>query len=290
MSVMAHTYYLQGAIYMRYGDAAHSIEVCQRSLDLYQQTGNLAQAGSAHNNLANAYFYRGDWPQATEHYMRALSIKTQIGDVHECGLISNNLGGVYLNRGQLDKAETQYRQSLQTWQKLGSAYGEAFLHMNLAAVALKRGQWTGALELLARSQELVDQTGARDLLPEVYRYVAEAYLGLHHVEQAAGWAVQSLQLAQEHETKLEEGTTRRVLGQIYHVQGDLQAAERELRASLALLEALNSQYQAAQTLYQLARLHAAAGQEDLARQERDRAIAAFERLSAELDLEQALNE
>jgi len=288
MSVMAHTYYLQGAICMRYGDAARSIEVCQRSLDLYQQLGDLAQAGSAHNNLANAYFYRGDWAQATEHYARALSIKTQIGDVHECGMISNNLGGVYLNRGQLDQAENLYRQSLQTWQKLGSAYGEAFLHMNLAAVALKRSQWKGALELLARGQELVDQIGARDLLPEVYRYVAEAYLGLGQIEQAADWAAQSIHIAREHETKLEEGATRRVLGQIHHAHGDLRAAERELGASLALLEALNSQYQVAQTLYQLARLHVDTGQEDLARQEKDRAIAAFQRLGAQLDLEQAL--
>jgi tetratricopeptide (TPR) repeat protein len=161
--------------------------------------------------------------------------------------------------------------------------------MNLAAVALKRGQWKDALELLARSQELVEQTGAQDLLPEVYRYIAEANLGLNQIEQAASWAAQSLHIAREHETKLEEGATRRVLGQIHHAYGDLQTAERELRASLALLETLNSQYQVAQTLYQLACLHADAGREDLARQEKDRAIAVFERLGAQLDLERAQN-
>jgi len=32
--------------------------------------------------------------------------------------------------------------------------------------------------------------------------------------------------------KLEEGTTRRVIGQVHHVLSDWSAAERELRASL----------------------------------------------------------
>jgi class 3 adenylate cyclase/predicted ATPase len=316
VNVLAHACYLQGAIYLRYGDYALAIEVCRRSLDLYQQLGNLSEAGSAHNNLASAYFYRGDWVRATEHYAQALAIKTQIGDVHECGLISNNLGGVYLNRGQLDEAEDLYRQSLQTWQKLGSTYGEAFLHMNLAAVALKRRQWAHALELLAESQKRVAQVGARDLLPEVYRYVAEAHLGLatsedtrratsirhgvrpapkgrDQVDQAQKWAERSLAIAQEHEVKLEEGDTRRVLGQVYRAQGDWQAAERELEASLALLESLNSQYQVGQTLYQLAQLHADVShppgmrQEPRARQELDRAIAIFEQLGAQLDLERA---
>ena len=303
VNVLAHACYLQGAIYRGYGDYARAIEVCQRSLDLYQQSGNLPEAGSAHNNLANAYFYQGDWVQATEQYSRALEIKTQIGDVHECGLISNNLGGVYLNRGQLDRAEELYQQSLRTWQKLGSTYGEAFLYMNLAAVALKRQQWTEALDLLEQSQARVAQVGARGLLPEVYRYVAEAHLGraadegsrsVGHpadrapLDQAKQWAEQSLAIAQEQELKLEEGDTRRVLGQIYGAGGDGQAAERELDASLALLESLNSQYQVGQTLHQLARLHASVNQHLTARQEIDRAIAIFEQLDAQIDLSAAL--
>ncbi len=286
-SVLAHAYYLQGAIYLRYGDYAQAIEVCQQSLDLYWQLGNLPEAGSAHNNLATAYFYRGDWVQATEHYTRALDIKTQIGDVHECGLISNNLGGVYLNRGQLDEAEELYRQSLQTWQRLGSTYGEAFLHMNLAAVALKRQQPERALAILEQSQACVAQIGARSLLPEVYRYVAEAHLSLGQIDQAQNWAERSLDIAREHEMKLEEGDTHRVLGQIHRARADWQAAERELHASLDLLESLNSQYQVGQALYQLAQLHTDMDQQPLARQEANRAIAIFEQLGAQLDLASA---
>ena len=102
--------------------------------------------------------------------------------------------------------------------------------------------------------------------------------------QALHWAEQSLVIAQEHEMKLEEGDVRRVLGQVHCARGEYQAAERELGASLTLLESLDSQYQVGQTLYQLARLHAATNQRPLARQEASRALGIFEQLDAQIDL------
>ena len=289
LKVLAHAYFLQGAIYLRYGDNARAIEVCQNSLALYEQLRDIAGAGSAHNNLATAYFHRGDWKQATEQYQRALEIKTRIGDVHECGLISNNLGGVHLNRGQLEQAEALYQQSLQTWCELGSTYGEAFLYMNLAAVALRRRRWTQAIERLIRSQELCAQIGSEDFLPEVYRYTAEAHLGLNDSDTAVEWATKSLALAQEQEMRLEAGATRKVLGQIHRARSEWDAAEQELRASLAILESLDSQYEVGQVLFQSAQLYRDLGRADQFREALDQAIAIFERLGAQLDLKWALD-
>jgi class 3 adenylate cyclase/tetratricopeptide (TPR) repeat protein len=283
--VLAHTYFLQGAIYLRYGDNARVIEVCRRSLALYEQLGDIAGAGSAHNNLAAAYFDRGDWERATEHYLMALEIKTKIGDVHECGLIANNLAEVYRYRGQLEQAEALYQQSLQTWRELGSTYGKAFLHMNLASVALRRREWDQAIEYLNRSRELCAQIGAEDFLAEAYRYVAEAYLGLGQVERAREWAESSLELAQAQEMKLEEGVTRRVLGEVYRARCEWEVAKRELQAGLAILESLDNRYEVGQTLFQLALLYRDVGDDGPFRETLRRARAIFERLGAQLDLE-----
>jgi len=289
LKVLAHTCFLQGAIYLRYGDNARVIEVCQESLALYEQLGDIAGAGSAHNNLAIAYFERGDWAQATEHYVMALEIKTKIGDVHECGLISNNLGEVYRYRGQLEQAEALYQQSLQTWQELGSTYGEAFLYMNLATVALKRQQWTQAIERLTQSQNLCAQIRGEDFLAEAYRHMAEAHLGLGQITQAEKWAIKSLKLAQAQEMKLEEGTTHKVMGQIHRARSEWDAAERELRASLSILESLDNQYEVGQALFQLAQLHRDLARDDQYHETLQRAITIFERLGAQLDLEWAMD-
>jgi class 3 adenylate cyclase/tetratricopeptide (TPR) repeat protein len=289
LKVLAHTYYLQGAIYLRLGDNARVIEVCQRSRTLYEQLRDVAGAGGAHNNLGTAYFNQGDLAKATEHYQLALELQTRIGNVYEIGLISNNLGGVYRDRGQLEQAETLYQQSLQIWQQSGATYAQAFLYMNLASVALKRQQWTQATDYLTQSQELCAQTRAEDFLAEVYRHLSQAHLGLGQIALAEKWAIKSLELAQAQEMKPEEGASHRVLGQIRHAQSEWDAAERELHTSMTILDSLDSQYEMGKTLFELAQLHRDLGRDDQFHQTLDQAIAIFERLGARLDLEWALS-
>jgi tetratricopeptide (TPR) repeat protein len=291
---LAHAYYLQGAIYLRYADYARAVQVCQKSIALYDQLGNLPGAGAAHNNLASAFFDLGDWPQAAKHYQQALQIATQIGNVHESGLIANNLGEVYRYRGELEQAQAHYEQSLHIWQSLGSIYGQAFLHMNLATVALKQARWASAIEQLEQCQKLCAQIDAQDFTAEAYRHLAEAHLGQSQergqqasseIDKALEYANRSLQLAQTQEMKLEEGTARRILGRIYMHQGQYRDAERELQISQATLEALDHQYQIGQTLVDLAKLYRKQGQELKFRQSLERATAIFEQLGAKLDLE-----
>jgi tetratricopeptide (TPR) repeat protein len=298
---LAHTLYLQGAIYLRYADYAQAAEVCRKSIDLYEQLDNLPGAGAAHNNLASALFDLGDWAQAAEHYRKALDIATQIGDVHESGLIANNLGEVYRYRGELEQARAHYEQSLYTWQTLGSVYGQAFLYMNLAAVALQEKEWQPAIEQLERCQRLCAEINAQDFSAEAYRYLAEAHVGPYvgvdsgsqvldqsdreQIARALGYAQQSLRFAERQEMKLEEGATRRVLGRVHAVRGEHQAAERELSRSLEILEALDSQYQIGQTLVDQAVLYRKLNQPVEFRRRRDRAARIFEHLGARLDLE-----
>jgi tetratricopeptide (TPR) repeat protein len=296
MDALAHAYYLQGAIDLRYANYERAVRVCQKSLSLYEQLENLPGAGAAHNNLANAYFDLGDWSNATDHYHRALQIAGQIGNVHESGLIANNLGEVYRYRGELDRARTHYEQSLQTWQTLGSLYGQAFLLMNLAAVDLKQAHWLSAIEQLERSQGLCAQIKAKDFSAEAYRYLAEAYLGYSQSSgtlrpdlqsKALDYAHQSVLLAERQEMKLEAGAARRVLGRIHLAIGDLRAAEEELSSSLDLLESLENKYQIGQTLIDQAILYRELGQLRPFRQNTKRAIDIFEHLGARLDLKRA---
>jgi predicted ATPase/class 3 adenylate cyclase len=289
LKVLAHTYYLQGAIYLRLGDNARVIEVCERSRMVYEQIGDVAGAGGAHNNLGTAYFNQGDLAKATEHYQVALELQTRIGNVHEIGMISNNLGGVHRDRGQLEQAEARYQQSLQIWQQSRSTYGEAFLYMNLATVALERRQWTQAIDYLTQSLDLCAQIRAEDFSAEAYRHLAQAHLGLGEIAQAEKWAIKSLELAQVQEMKLEEGASHRVLGQIRRAQSDWEAAERELQTSITILDSLDSQYEMGKALFQLALLHRDLNRDDQFHQTLDQAIAIFERMGAQLDLERALD-
>ena len=89
--------------------------------------------------------------------------------------------------------------------------------------------------------------------------------------------------------ELEEGKSHRVLGQIHRAQSDWEAAERELQTSITILDSLDSQYEMGKALFQLALLHRDLGRDDQFHQTLDQAIAIFERMGAQLDLEWALD-
>ena len=149
--------------------------------------------------------------------MRALEIKRKIGDVYYQAMITLNLGRRVSESGRPDQARRYYRQSLNMWQELGSTYAIALLHNNMGAVALRNRDPDDALALLQTSLELFQQIHSADFMPEVYRHMAEAYLGRAELDAALDYAQRSLTLAQEQEMRLEEGITRRVLGQVYGV-------------------------------------------------------------------------
>jgi hypothetical protein len=88
---------------------------------------------------------------------------------------------------------------------------------------------------------------------------------------------------------MEEGCTRRVLGDLYRAQSHLKEAEVELEQSLCILEELESPYEAARTTLALALLRADQGDETESGRLRQQAIAIFERLGADLDVAQARN-
>ncbi len=287
LKILAHTYFLLGSIYLRYGDWPRVLDVCRNSLLISEQIGDIAKASQAHLNMGTAYFEQGNWPKATEHYLQNLEIKRRIGDVYGQAFVTVNLGGVYLDQGDLDQAIRYYHQSLEMWEQLGSTYVIALLHNNMADVALRQGNPDEALTMLEKSLEMFEQVGSGDFLPEVYRHMAETRLDRGELNEALSCGQRSLKLAQEGEMRQEEGETRRVVGQICLARQELAEAEEELNESLRILEELESHYEVGKTLFQLARLHRMQGDQAQMWENLKRALAIFEELGARLDLAQA---
>ena len=140
---------------------------------------------------------------------------------------------------------------------------------------------------LQTSLGLFEEIGSTDFLPEVYRHFAETYLERGEPEQALDSAQRSLILAQEQDMRLEEGMTRRVLGQVHLSLQDWPQAEDELQSSLEILEELGSRYEIGQTLLQLAILRRRQTRSSEADAALTSAIEIFDALGAQLDLEQA---
>jgi tetratricopeptide (TPR) repeat protein len=181
-----------------------------------------------------------------------------------------------------------YEQSLAIWEQIGMRLGEAVTLSNLAQIHIYLENWSGARGCLSRSQAMFAEIGSEEYLPELERRWGELYLKIHELGQALVHTERSIELAVEQGNPLEEGMSRRMLGQVHLARGEWEPAEVTLRQSLQILSDLNSEYEVARTRLALVRL--AAESDSISGEARSylaQAIETFERLGAKADLSAA---
>jgi tetratricopeptide (TPR) repeat protein len=277
----AHALYLLAGIYQKRGDLEHSIEAAQRAVTGYLLAGDMMGQSQALNTLANTYSEQGDFASATRCYRDSLHLKERIGDIAGQAMVTLNLGDTYRIMGNVENARRVQTQSLQIWRDLRNSYAVALLHNNLAATAVAEGNWEEADAHLVESERLFAEIGSEDFKAELQRHRAELDLGRGLIREAMIWARRSTEEAEANQAKLEIGLARRVMGKVYLAQDDLAGAERELQASLSVLESVGSSLEAASTRLALAHVRWRQGQPEAARRLVAAAIETYELVGAE---------
>jgi tetratricopeptide (TPR) repeat protein len=285
VTVLARAYLLLGHINRTRGNSAAAIEYFERAFDLYQRAGDINGQALSHNHIANARMGMGQWQEAEHHFRRARKIFDQTGNVYDRAFTDNNLGEVLLKRGDLDGALAFYQEALRTLEQIGgSPYVLGVLHMNIGATLIRRDEIDAAHRHLRTSQDYYEQAQARDFLPEMHRYFAEAALLTDKLPEARTQGEQALRLARELAMRGEEGIALRVLGEIATAQERFEEAEGHLNESLSILEEVGDAYEGARTQLSLARVYASQNKPEDGLAVLNRCIGVFQRLGASLDL------
>jgi len=285
--VIGRVLYLLGLICTRRGDLRYAVQLCRQSVSVYQQIDDLAGQANASLNLGIAYDEQGDWDQASEAYHKSLTIEQEIGDIYHQAMSTNNLAEIYLKRGDWAQAASLYEQSRAIWEQIGVPWGEATTLSNLAQVHLYQGNWPEAYTCLSRSEALFAEVGSQEYQPELERRWGELFLKTGKLDEALEHTRRSIELAIEQSTPLEEGMSRRMLGQVHLARNEWELARAALRHSLQILDGLN-EYEAAKTKLSLARAMIETGlTTDEARAYLAQAIQTFEKLGAQADLAEA---
>ncbi|MFN2226529.1 MAG: tetratricopeptide repeat protein [Anaerolineae bacterium] len=285
LAPLARAHNLLGTIDLMRGNHAQAVESFAQAFALYECAGHVEGQALAHNQMANAFFSLGRWTEAEDHYQAARKIFYQIGDVYNRAVADNNLGGIMLNQGRLDEALDAYLRVLAAFEEIGgSLWVLGMVHMNLGATFVRRGDAEMARFHLHTSRGYFDQARSRDFLPELHRHLAGAALLSGDLLGAGAHGRQALDLARELTMRGEEGSSLAVLGRVALQQGQLDEAEAQLAAGLAILKEVGEEYEAARCRLSLAEVNVAAGRPEAAREALGRCLPVFERLGARLDL------
>ncbi|MCB0166121.1 MAG: tetratricopeptide repeat protein, partial [Anaerolineae bacterium] len=260
------------------------IHFCQESIDIHREIGNVAGEVSPHTHLGVAYFLEGNWAKAEEAYATSLNIAKKVGDIDGYSRASNNLADLYFCRGEWLKAFHFYEENRAVWQQIGMAKDEAKSLSRMAQVHIYRQEWAEALECLARSQAIFTDVGAKDYLPELDRRWGEYWLGVGDLNQALVHLRRAVDLAAKQGNPLQEGKSRRMLGEAYLQRDEPVPALEILERSLAILNDFNISYEAARTKTAVSRAALALGDYERASRLLATVMELFESLGATADV------
>ncbi|NJP07717.1 MAG: tetratricopeptide repeat protein [Chloroflexaceae bacterium] len=286
-SMTDQAYALQkvGNLWDEQGELSLSITNLEQSCQLFEQVNLATGLNNALNDLGIVYGRAGRLQDAIDCYRRSLEMSENVGDVLAVARTSNNMALALVRRGELERADKLYQYSYERFSRIGYVLGMAYARYNRGEVLLLQGQPLEALELFEENIVVLERINARNDLPEVLRLAAEASLAVEDVAQAALYANQSWNIAQDLGMAVEAAVAERVLAQIALYQAHFLRATTFLQRSSEALEELDEPYERGKAWLIQSDLFYAQGDLQQAESALNQARAIFRKLDAQYDLE-----
>lgn len=141
-----------------------------RSLELYEQLGELEDASHVLNNMGMFAYWEGRWDDAVRLYRETGELAERLGDEEVAATSNANLGEVLSDQGHWDAAVEALRHALRIWRAADNSGGTGFARMLLGRTAARAGRSAEGVELLEAALAELSAHGMEDAT------LAQAYL------------------------------------------------------------------------------------------------------------------
>src|SRR5687768_1783202 len=270
--------------YFRLGAAQEQGELAERALEIALSMGDtgLREQALSLKLLGMAHQVAGRFEEARRRKEEALEIFRRMDDIRPVGMMLNSLGETLRLKGDYAAARDRYQEALTLAHEGGHRPEQILCLSNLAGALLGLGEFAEAERLLRQSIEMAGPTGYH-VLPEAYRFLAEACLGQSKIDEAAEAARFALTLSRD-ENPDHLGHAWRMLGRVasrvgpMDVLGGTLSADACFQESVHVFEAAGMDSERARALYDWGQHASEAGDPAVGQQRIDEARAIFERL------------
>ena len=326
----AKLYVLGGMVSLRQGNWQRVVRQSEQALNAADSSGSIAAEAVAHRLLGVYWHAQGDLEQALSHgrrdivasdeiddslglikaflnqgvyafesddwaaaetaYLQAVDLLERVNDQHELSRAYCNLADLYVHLGDLEQADRYANQTLRIATEMRAAPPAIIAHAVQAIVYWRQERFDEAMVALDAAEPLVENLPF--FAPTIGRWRAEILLSQGQTALASEVVQPFLEmdldvLADEREP------LQRLRARLFAADGEGQAAEALLQASLVRSQEAGLNYQSALTQLTLAELFKSNRQWDAARQEARAASDILKQLGASLDFvaaERLLNE
>jgi tetratricopeptide (TPR) repeat protein len=217
------------------------------------------------------------------YYQQALEQAERLGSPRQQARALLGLGNTHIKYGNDDLAKNSLSRCIGIAQSRGWKDLLIYAGNSLAGVHLSLSEIQLAVTWLAEAEQQAHVTGVREQLPETYRYWALVRLAQESPHKALTCAEQSVSLAYELESSIDQGIGLRVLGQVQWTNSRPEEALASFEKSLAIL-ADRDPYEAARAKVEWAKCLRSQGDTERSTLLLQEARATFQQLGAQRDL------
>jgi class 3 adenylate cyclase/tetratricopeptide (TPR) repeat protein len=248
---LGDAYFVMGWAYGELGKEG-ALGLMQRSLELYQKSGNRNRQADVLANIGVICGWEGSWDDALSYFERGRAEAVKIGDTVGATLARDNIADILINRGEWAEAEAVLLGNLPVWKASQFRLYLGGCLWYLGRVSLCLGRLDEALSRLEEAKSNFVEVGADEEVPAIEARIAECQIAKGNLDAALELVRGLLARATE-----SNGVARvvplleRVQAHALLKQGDLWGARDALEASLAAARERQDSFEAALTMLSL---------------------------------------
>lgn len=171
---IAMSYNAIGIVYRNQEKYPEALKNYLAALEIWEEIGDKRGIAQSHNNIGVVYECQGRYDAALKNYLASLKIKEGFGDKRGVAGTYNNIGIVYRNQGKHLEALKSFSEALKIVQEIEDQWGVAQSYNNIGAVELKLNRPASAKIYYEKALILAMESGANDLVRDIYYGFAKA--------------------------------------------------------------------------------------------------------------------
>jgi ATP/maltotriose-dependent transcriptional regulator MalT/two-component SAPR family response regulator len=240
-----------GMVYLAQGSFLSALDELKAVLDIYEASGDVANAAFAHECAGLALGQLGQLSSAGVHLEKARRAWKRLGNRKELATVLNNLGMLHYIQGDVDKAVLLFHDAVDKARRSGNARAEAYALASIADIDRDQGAYEVAIERYNLALDLAGDLGDTTLCTKVLTSLGDTHRRRGDLDKAEILVGQAAADAEERESSFELGTAKTTLGLLLRDRGDISRAVLQLAHAAELLSNCEAKLEQAIALYHL---------------------------------------
>jgi tetratricopeptide (TPR) repeat protein len=177
------------------GRSTEALRLAAHARRVFRRQGEELRSAVLDEIVGLVYFQQDDYRRALRLFDRARPVVAAVGRPLDLAALNNNAATALTNLDRLREAETLYAAARAAYAEQGTEAALARVDVNLGYLAFRQGRYGAAVDLLRQAGDVFDTLRNMPLAIATRLDLADTYLALNLLDEAAALSQEQLRLA-----------------------------------------------------------------------------------------------